>query len=257
MTLLYSCDNMTLPSVADIHPKKPLLLSLTCCPKKWIQTLRDKTNGFSHMYAHPRKGKEVNTTNTRIKKLRKALDLTQAEFASRIGTTQNSVANYEIGHRNPSSSVVNNICKEFHVNETWLRTGEGEMLLELAREDEISAFINDVLRDESADFKRRLIAALSRLGPEGWDALEQLVEDTAQKLETPAEPGKPRAPWDTPEEEDPRPDPAPHIPPGYSSRAELEAEARAEAEEVYHQILKEKIAEAGYSASPPGGGKLA
>ena len=64
---------------------------------------------------HPRAAcltrKEVTRTNERIKKLRKALDLTQAEFASRIGTTQNSLAGYETGRRNPSSSVVNNICK--------------------------------------------------------------------------------------------------------------------------------------------------
>lgn len=65
--------------------------------------------------------------NERIKKLRKALDLTQKEFATRIGSTQNSLANYESGHRNPSSSVVNNICKEFNVNEEWLRDGMGEM----------------------------------------------------------------------------------------------------------------------------------
>lgn len=180
----------------------------------------------------------MNTTNTRIKKLRKALDLTQAEFASRIGTTQNSVANYETGHRNPSSSVINNICKEFHVSEKWLRTGEGEMLLELSREDEISAFINDVLRDESADFKRRLISALSRLGPEGWDALEQLVEDMARERSS---------------------QPAPHVPPGYSSRAELEAEADEFAAMAREQFLSEKIP--GYQAfsanGSDGGGKLA
>lgn len=211
------------------------------------------------MYAHPRKGKEVNTTNTRIRKLRKTLDLTQTEFARRIGTTQNSVANYETGHRNPSSSVVNNICKEFHVSETWLRTGSGEMFLELSRSDEIAAFVESVLHDESADFKRRLIAALSHLDAAGWEALEQLVEDTARKLEARAEPEKPipaRPWWDTPEEDAPPWD-TPHVPPGYSSRAEMEAEARAEAEEMYHQILKEKIAEAGYSASPSDGGKPA
>ena len=205
------------------------------------------------------KGKEVNTTNTRIRKLRKALDLTQVEFARRIGTTQNSVANYETGHRNPSSSVVNNICKEFHVSETWLRTGEGGMFLELSRSDEIAAFVDGVLHDESADFKRRLIAALSHLDAAGWEALEQLVEDTARKLEAPAEPEKPipaRPWWDTPEEDAPPWD-TPHVPPGYSSRAEMEAEARAEAEEMYHQILKEKIVEAGYSASPSDSGKPA
>ena len=191
------------------------------------------------------KGKEVNTTNTRIRKLRKALDLTQVEFARRIGTTQNSVANYETGHRNPSSSVVNNICKEFHVSETWLRTGEGEMFLELSRSDEIAAFVESVLHDESADFKRRLIAALSHLDAAGWEALEQLVEDTARKLEDP--------PQATAQK--------PHVPPGYSSRAELEAEADEFAAMAREQFLSEKIP--GYRASfvngsgDPGGGKSA
>jgi len=66
----------------------------------------------------------------RIKMLRKTLNLTQQEFGKRIGTTQNAIGNYEIGHRSPSSSVINNICKTFSVNEEWLRTGEGEMFLE-------------------------------------------------------------------------------------------------------------------------------
>ena len=65
--------------------------------------------------------------NLRIRKLRKALDLTQAEFAEKIGTTANVLTHYETGRRNPSSSVINNICKTFNVNEAWLRTGEGEM----------------------------------------------------------------------------------------------------------------------------------
>lgn len=63
----------------------------------------------------------------RIKKIRKEFGLTQQEFAKRIGTSQNVLANYETGRRNPSSSVINNICKTFGVNEVWLRTGEGEI----------------------------------------------------------------------------------------------------------------------------------
>ena len=65
--------------------------------------------------------------NLRIRKLRKTLELTQQEFASSIGTTANVLTNYETGRRNPSNSVINNICKTFNVNESWLRTGEGEM----------------------------------------------------------------------------------------------------------------------------------
>lgn len=67
--------------------------------------------------------------NSRIRKLRKSLDLTQQQFAEKIGTTANVLTHYETGRRNPSSSVINNICKTFDVSEKWLRTGEGEMLL--------------------------------------------------------------------------------------------------------------------------------
>ena len=70
------------------------------------------------------------TIGNRIKKLRKALDLTQQEFASRIGTTANVLTNYETGRRNPSASVINNICKTFSVSEEWLRNGTGEMFME-------------------------------------------------------------------------------------------------------------------------------
>lgn len=63
----------------------------------------------------------------RIKKLRRTLDLTQQVFGSKIGTTQNNIASYETGRREPSSAAFNNICKTFNVNEGWLRTGEGDM----------------------------------------------------------------------------------------------------------------------------------
>lgn len=69
------------------------------------------------------------TLGERIKKVRKNLDLTQQKFADQIGTTQNNIASYEIGRREPSAAAVNNICKTFNVSEAWLRTGEGEMFL--------------------------------------------------------------------------------------------------------------------------------
>lgn len=65
--------------------------------------------------------------NERIKKLRKALDLTQQSFADRIGLKQNSIALIESGKRNISQQAVLSICREFGVNEGWLKTGEGEM----------------------------------------------------------------------------------------------------------------------------------
>ena len=65
----------------------------------------------------------------RIRKVRKALDLTQRGFAERIGMKSNTIATYEMGRAIPSDAAINNICKEFDVNETWLRTGDGEMFI--------------------------------------------------------------------------------------------------------------------------------
>lgn len=64
------------------------------------------------------------TLKDRIKKLRKQyLDMTQAKFAERIGVKQNTVAQYEMGRNIPTDTVINLICREFNVNESWLRTG--------------------------------------------------------------------------------------------------------------------------------------
>jgi transcriptional regulator with XRE-family HTH domain len=65
--------------------------------------------------------------NTRLKKLRRALDLTQAAFAERIGMKQNTIATYEMARSVPSDQAIRSICREFNVNEEWLRNGTGEM----------------------------------------------------------------------------------------------------------------------------------
>lgn len=206
-------------------------------------------------------GKEVNTTNTRIRKLRKTLDLTQQAFADRLNIKRNTVATYEAGKSNPSDAAINLICREFNVSEEWLRTGEGEMFRELSRDQELANFFGDVLRGESDDFRKRFISMLSRLDTTDWEALERMAEKLI--AEARAEPEKPipaRPWWDTPEEDAPPWD-TPHVPPGYSSRAELEAEADEFAAMAREQFLSEKIP--GYRASfvngsgDPGGGKPA
>ena len=63
----------------------------------------------------------------RIKKIRRDLDLTQQEFADRLGVKRGAIANYEIGRNIPADSVVSLICREFAISEEWLRTGSGEM----------------------------------------------------------------------------------------------------------------------------------
>ena len=100
----------------------------------------------------------------RIKALRKALSLNQTDFGSKIGVKQSAVAAYESGSRNPLDSVIVSICREFGVNERWLRTGEGEMLMHLSREEEIMRFAATVIRDPSSEFQRQALAVLEQDG---------------------------------------------------------------------------------------------
>lgn len=117
------------------------------------------------------------TLGERIKKARKALDLTQQAFAEQIGSTANVLTNYETGRRNPSAAALNNICKTFNVSEAWLRTGDGEMFIPITRDEEIAAFVGDALATESDTFKKRFISMLSKLKESDWDVLERMVEE--------------------------------------------------------------------------------
>ena len=83
--------------------------------------------------------------NERIKKLRKTLDYTQQEFADRIGVKRNTIAQYEIGRNEPIDTVIRSICREFGVNESWLRFNEGDMFIQRSPEEEIGYYVEDLL----------------------------------------------------------------------------------------------------------------
>lgn len=120
--------------------------------------------------------------NERIKKIRKALDLTQQKFADQLGVKRNTVGQWECGINAVTDQVINSICREFNVNETWLRTGEGEMFIELSRDEQIAEFVGRTLSTESESFKKRFIAMLAKLDESDWETLEKIaLELTAKK----------------------------------------------------------------------------
>ena len=116
----------------------------------------------------------------RFKTLRKELGLTQQEFAERINLRRNSIAQIELGYRNPSGAVLALICKTFNVNETWLRTGEGEMRLNLDRKEELTAIFAQIAASDDA--KARLVKAFAMLPDEAYPKLEEYIKKIAQEL---------------------------------------------------------------------------
>lgn len=114
--------------------------------------------------------------NERIKALRKELGLSQDVFAEKLGLTKNYISLVENGNRNLSEQSIKVLCTMFNVNEEWLRTGNGEMMSPVSKDEEISKLLGEVIRTNESDFRRRLISALARLDDKGWNELEKLID---------------------------------------------------------------------------------
>lgn len=112
----------------------------------------------------------------RIKAIRIHFGLNQTDFGCRLGAKQSTVAGWENSGRIPPGPVISLMCKEFGVNETWLRTGEGEMFLPEDRDNALMAWVGEVLADESDSFRRRYLNVLRSLTPEDWKRMEAYAE---------------------------------------------------------------------------------
>lgn len=117
----------------------------------------------------------------RLIEIRKKLGYSQAKFASQLGLSRNFINQVENRNKNVSERTVSDICREFDINETWLKTGEGEMFIELTKEEEIASFIGGILRDEDDSFKKRLISGLAALDETGWEVLENFLNSIQKK----------------------------------------------------------------------------
>lgn len=158
----------------------------------------------------------------RIRKLRRYFDLTQQEFAEKVGTTRYNIAGYETGKRQPSVAVISAICDKCNVNELWLRTGEGAMFAPEAK-DALGAFIRE---RNLTSTDRILIEKFVSLSMKSRLAVVQYVLGIADAL------------WEECKSLQPQSD------------DNIKQEAVAIAAEVHDQVILEKKAEAESSVSP-------
>ncbi len=99
--------------------------------------------------------KKIDQINERIKYLRGILKLSQEEFGQKIGIVRSGISNYEKGTREITNQAFISICREFNVNEAWLRDGVGEVFTEqsteyidlLASEYKLDQYTVDMLRN--------------------------------------------------------------------------------------------------------------
>lgn len=119
--------------------------------------------------------------NNRIAQVITALGIKKIEFAKKIGISSPFVSELCSGAKKASDRTITDICREFNVNETWLRTGEGEMFVQMSRTDEISAFVGSILRGEP-DFRQKFISVLARMTPDEWQILEKKILELAEEI---------------------------------------------------------------------------
>lgn len=76
------------------------------------------------------------TYGERVKEIRKSKNLTLEKFGEPLGVTKQTVSRIENGVNNLTDQMIKAICLTYNVNEDWIRTGEGDMYLDLPPEDE-------------------------------------------------------------------------------------------------------------------------
>lgn len=116
----------------------------------------------------------------RIKFVRTSKNLSQDEFGRIINLSRSQIAGYETGAKNVTDRAINDICREFKINEEWLRTGEGEMEAKMTSDEEF-AFLVGAFAAEGNGFKKRIIKAMLEIeNKDDWELIASVVERLAK-----------------------------------------------------------------------------
>lgn len=112
----------------------------------------------------------------RIKKLRKALNLSQPKFGEKLGVSKSVIVNLELGRVELKEFMLKLICKTYNVNPLWLTEGKGDMFFEVADE-----FLDDLaIEYELTDIEKKIVSNFVKLPA---DERAQVIE-TIKKLIT-------------------------------------------------------------------------
>ena len=121
----------------------------------------------------------------RLKTLRKTLNIKQGDFADKISTPQGHISDIENGRKTLSDRTMKLICLENWdgkmVNEAWLRTGEGEMFIQVSEEDDTAALVYSLLgskKNELYAIILEVIRSYQELSP----ASQQVILEYSRNL---------------------------------------------------------------------------
>lgn len=128
----------------------------------------------------------MDTIGKRVSFIRKSEKLTMEEFARRIGISGGAVSLIESGKtETPANQTIIHICREFGVNEVWLRTGTGEPFPERTRKDVIDAYVGQLSDGKRSDIEQMLIEVMAETSADEWLAIASVFKKVAEKMNKP------------------------------------------------------------------------
>ena len=134
------------------------------------------------------------TQGERIKEARKYLGLTLEKFGEKLGVGKTAISKLEKGERNLTDQMVKSICREFSINEEWLRTGSGNMRIPI--EDEAAAAVSDLVEKSNPlyDVIKGIMVAYQKLDGPSREVIDQFILDAVSQRGRPQNAPEPTAP---------------------------------------------------------------
>ena len=123
------------------------------------------------------------TLGERIREVRKSLKMTMDQFGERIGVAKSTISNIENGNRNATEHMIKSICREFEVNEEWLRTGAGgsdNMFKKMTADEQAYNRFGYIMENASPAKKAALSMLLELVysaPDDSWDAIVRQFEE--------------------------------------------------------------------------------
>ena len=122
------------------------------------------------------------TMGERLRLTRKALGMSQIEFAKRLSLTQNWVSMVETNKGTLSNGTQRMLCELFGVNPEWLRDGSGKQWADPPEESTFD-MLKKARPDMPDNFAQHIAEALDKLDADDWMFLARFAQDMAEKAD--------------------------------------------------------------------------
>jgi len=114
--------------------------------------------------------------------------MSQEEFGKILGLTKSGVSDIERGKRNVTEQhiIMLSNWKERKVNTEWLRSGDGEMFIQLPEEDETAIYVEELLSDDGDNplygIIKEIMHTYSELDPKSQEVLRAFSKKLRDNL---------------------------------------------------------------------------